>query len=71
MHHNNIYHLSGFETVSSYTIQIWLIPREHDGCPDVIGESNATTHGWLPETVDHWQANRPGREARTDLKNRS
>ncbi|NLE81526.1 MAG: transcriptional regulator [Rhodococcus sp.] len=23
--------------------------------------------GWLPETVDTWQANRPGRGARTDL----
>ncbi|WP_072814259.1 hypothetical protein [Rhodococcus zopfii] len=23
--------------------------------------------GWLPETVDEWQANRPGRGARTDL----
>lgn len=23
--------------------------------------------GWLPQTVDEWQANRPGRGARTDL----
>ncbi|PZT93643.1 MAG: hypothetical protein DI630_26755 [Gordonia sp. (in: high G+C Gram-positive bacteria)] len=24
--------------------------------------------GWLPETIDEWNANRPGRGARTDLK---
>lgn len=23
--------------------------------------------GWLPQTVDEWQSNRPGRGARTDL----
>lgn len=26
-----------------------------------------TVRGWLPATVDEWQANRPGRGARTDL----
>lgn len=26
-----------------------------------------TIRGWLPATVDEWQANRPGRGARTDL----
>ncbi|MGM5069836.1 XRE family transcriptional regulator [Rhodococcus qingshengii] len=25
------------------------------------------TRGWLPETVDEWNANRPGRGTRTDL----
>lgn len=24
--------------------------------------------GWLPETIDAWQAARPGRGARTDLR---
>ena len=24
--------------------------------------------GWLPETIDRWQAARPGRGARTDLR---
>lgn len=24
--------------------------------------------GWLPKTIDEWNANRPGRGARTDLK---
>lgn len=23
--------------------------------------------GWLPDTIDEWNANRPGRGARTDL----
>ncbi len=27
--------------------------------------------GWLPETIDAWQAARPGRGARTDLRNRA
>lgn len=27
-----------------------------------------TTRGWLPETVDAWQAARPGPGARTDLR---
>jgi hypothetical protein len=26
-----------------------------------------TVRGWLPDTVDKWHANRPGRGARTDL----
>lgn len=27
-----------------------------------------TVRGWLPDTIDRWNANRPGRGARTDLK---
>lgn len=27
-----------------------------------------TVRGWLPETIDEWNATRPGRGARTDLK---
>jgi hypothetical protein len=27
-----------------------------------------TIRGWLPETVDRWNASRPGRGARTDLE---
>jgi hypothetical protein len=27
-----------------------------------------TVRGWLPETIDNWQAERPGRGARTDLQ---
>lgn len=44
--------------------------------PDVIvGPVNSdgsiprgTVRGWLPQTIDIWQANRPGRGARTDLR---
>ncbi|WP_235931766.1 MULTISPECIES: transcriptional regulator [Actinomyces] len=40
--------------------------------PDVIvGDKPHAVRGWLPETVDAWQANRPGRGARTDLQRRS
>ncbi|MFC7447896.1 hypothetical protein [Rhodococcus daqingensis] len=27
-----------------------------------------TTRGWLAETIDEWNAERPGRGARTDLR---
>lgn len=38
--------------------------------PDAtIGLEPNVRHGWLPETIDNWQVNRPGRGARTDLKN--
>lgn len=51
-----------YSTIRTYQRDKRLAP------PDaIIGEGNATTHGWLPETIDAWQANRPGRGARTDL----
>lgn len=31
------------------------------------GKKRGGTHGWLPETIDKWNANRPGKGARTDL----
>lgn len=37
--------------------------------PDaVIVNESTRVRGWLPEKVDHWMANRPGRGARTDLR---
>lgn len=37
--------------------------------PDVkIGAGSRWTYGWSSETVDAWQASRPGRGARTDLQ---
>ncbi|WP_172121036.1 helix-turn-helix transcriptional regulator [Actinomyces faecalis] len=37
--------------------------------PDVVITNGArSVKGWLPETVDTWLANRPGRGARTDLR---
>lgn len=30
--------------------------------PDaILGEGKAVKYGWLPETIDAWQASRPGR----------
>jgi len=44
--------------VSSDSLGRYKLPE-----PDaIIGRAR----GWLPETVDEWQANRPGRGARTD-----
>lgn len=34
----------------------------------VVLNGGQRVRGWLPETVDHWLANRPGRGARTDLR---
>ncbi len=48
-----------YGTLQSYR-QKKLLPE-----PDAL---TGRVQGWLPETVDHWQANRPGRGARTDLR---
>ncbi len=44
----------------------------HEGrlpTPDVlVGDGPRAVRGWLPATVDAWQAARPGRGARTDLE---
>lgn len=37
-------------------------PVDEDGHP--VGRA---VRGWLPETIDKWHAERPGRGARTDL----
>lgn len=45
-----------FHTVRSYRDQ-GRLPE-----PDAaLGEGRAVRYGWLPETIDQWQANRPGR----------
>lgn len=37
--------------------------------PDVIViQGRQRVRGWLPETIDHWMAHRPGQGARTDLR---
>ena len=39
--------------------------------PDVvIGLGTRKTRGWAVETIDAWQAARPGRGARTDIQGR-
>ncbi len=52
-------------TVSAYLSRGYL--PEPDA---VIVEGRREARGWLPETVDAWLANRPGRGARTDLRAR-
>ncbi|MGV9196727.1 transcriptional regulator [Arcanobacterium canis] len=50
-------------TASSYSAK-GLLPT-----PDAYtGTGPRAVRGWLPETIDAWQNNRPGRGARTDLK---
>lgn len=41
--------------------------RDDGRLPDpdcVLGEGRAVKHGWLPETVDAWNASRPGHGGR-------
>lgn len=66
--------------VAQYAERIGVVPsamgRYKLASPDVIvGPVNedgslprGTTRGWAEETVDAWNAARPGRGARTDLK---
>lgn len=50
-------------TLSSYWAK-GLLPE-----PDaIVGEGPRAIRGWLPETIDTWNAARPGRGARTDLQ---
>lgn len=50
--------------VSRNTVQGYKLPE-----PDVIvGSDFNARRGWLPETIDEWNRNRPGRGARTDLR---
>lgn len=34
----------------------------------IITTPSGPLRGWLPETIDAWQAERPGQGARTDLR---
>lgn len=39
--------------------------------PDaIIGEGKTAKQGWLPETIDNWEAYRPGQGFRSDLQNK-
>ncbi|MDO5049168.1 MAG: transcriptional regulator [Actinomycetaceae bacterium] len=43
-------------TINSYRAK-GLLPD-----PDaIVKSSDSQAYGWLPETIDQWQANRPGR----------
>lgn len=50
-------------TISSY-IGKGMLPE-----PDaIIGTPQRPTYGWLPETIDTWQASRPGKGGRPRKK---
>lgn len=52
-------------TMRSYSAKSLLPP------PDALtGTGPRAVRGWLPETIDKWQSTRPGRGARTDLKDK-
>lgn len=53
------------ETLRSYLKQGRL--PEPDALIGAPGNIHAV-RGWLPETIDEWNKNRPGRGARTDLQ---
>ncbi len=46
------------DTIKSYDRRGYMPPADAK-----IGR----VYGWLPESIDEWQRNRPGRGARTDL----
>ena len=57
---------AGDVTLSGYKLppaDVTIGPINDDGTIP-----RGTVQGWTADTVDEWQANRPGRGARTDLK---
>lgn len=53
------------------TLSRYTLPRADaiTGPVDDAGEPlPGSVRGWLPETIDAWNAERPGRGARTDLE---
>ncbi|MDF3309734.1 hypothetical protein P3H15_32470 [Rhodococcus sp. T2V] len=69
-------YLSRAQVADRIGVQEGALSRYKMPPPDaVIGPLNddgsvprGTFRGWLAETIDEWNANRPGRGARTDLK---
>ncbi|MDU4831101.1 MAG: helix-turn-helix transcriptional regulator [Actinomyces sp.] len=55
-------YLSRSEFASRIGVKTSTLSRYDLPKPDVIiGPDTRPIFGWLPETVDEWQANRPGR----------
>ncbi len=50
--------------VKPSTFRAYIVRNQAPKPDAMIGN----TPGWLPETIDDWMRNRPGRGARTDLK---
>ncbi|WP_072691209.1 helix-turn-helix domain-containing protein [Rhodococcus marinonascens] len=68
-------YLSRTEVAERIGVQAGALSRYKLPTPDVlIGHVNddgsiprGTVRGWTEKTIDEWNANRPGRGARTDL----
>jgi hypothetical protein len=58
-------YLSRTEVAERIGVTPGALSRYKLPAPDVM---IGTVRGWLPATIDAWQAARPGRGARTDLR---
>ena len=55
-------YLSRSEVADRIGVKVGTLSRYRLPEPDVIvGSGDRPTFGWLPETIDTWNANRPGR----------
>lgn len=62
--HGPVRYLSRAEFAERVGLAVGTLSRYKLPAPDAL---TGTTRGWLPATVDAWQAARPGQGARTDL----
>lgn len=53
------------------TIRSYILKGLMPDADVVITTPSGPLRGWAPETIDAWQASRPGRGARTDLSSSS
>ena len=49
------------------TIRSYILKGLMPDADAIIATPSAPLRGWTPETIDTWQASRPGQGARTDL----
>ncbi|MFQ8869950.1 MAG: helix-turn-helix transcriptional regulator [Varibaculum timonense] len=50
--------------LSSHTIKSYIELGRFPAPDAAIGAGKAIKYGWLPQTVDNWQASRPGKPGR-------
>ena len=53
--------------LSVATVRSYILKGLMPAADVVISTPSGPLRGWAPETIDAWQAARPGRGARTDL----
>ena len=49
------------------TIRSYILKDLMPAADVIIATPSGPLRGWAPETIDAWQASRPGQGARTDL----